>query len=173
MNPRQSQNPATYLQIVPAVLRPQEVIKPATQRAREALHDQRETARRALLQQQRLFLAGQNLLNTLASNSEAHNCDVQVQIRKLEHEAGAQCSPRQREQSSRFSQETNQALVNLQEVLVTEVKSEMWRRDEQVYDLRTGPSLQALHSEDVVQQRSRGNALDDISNRNTAISRDV
>ena len=36
--------------------------------------------------------------------------------------------------------------------LVTEVTSEVWRRNEQVHVLRTEVSLQAVHSEDVTQQ---------------------
>ena len=39
-------------------------------------------------------------------------------------------------------------------ILVAEVASEVWRRDEQG-GLRTGLSLQALHAEDVTQQQNR------------------
>ena len=64
-------------------------------------------------------------------------------------------SQRQRDLLSRLSQEANKALVNQQENLVTEVTSDVWRRDEQVYDLRTELSLQALHQEDVTQQQNQ------------------
>ena len=39
------------------------------------------------------------------------------------------------------------------EILVTELTTEVWRRDEQTHDLRTELSLHALHSEDVTQQQ--------------------
>ena len=88
--------------------------------------------------------------NTLwQENNEAHNYNVQMQVRRLEQEADARFSQRLRDLLSRFSQEANQALENQREILVTEVTSEVWRRDEQVYDLRTELSLQALHQEDV------------------------
>ena len=38
---------------------------------------------------------------------------------------------------------------------VTEVTTDVWRRDEQVHDLRTELSLHALHSEDVTQQQNQ------------------
>ena len=90
----QLQYPVAYAQCVPAVLGPHEVVQLVTQRAREALNDQRETARRALLHQQREFFAAahphevaarQNLVNTLTRNNEAHNYNVQVQVRQLEN----------------------------------------------------------------------------------------
>ena len=65
--------------------------------------------------------ATQNLVNTVARNNEAHSYNVQMQVRQLEHEAGARFLQRPRELSSRFSQEANQ-----REVLVTEVTSEVW-----------------------------------------------
>ena len=52
----------------------------------------------------------------------------------------------------RFSQEANPALDIQRADLVVEVTSQVWRRDEQVHDLRTELGLQALHSEDVTQQ---------------------
>ena len=55
------------------------------------------------------------------------------------------CHKDRRDLFSRFSQEANQALEYLRENLVTEVTSEVWRRDQQVYDLRPELSLQALH----------------------------
>ena len=54
------------------------------------------------------------------------------------------------ELSSRFSHEAIQALENHREQFVTEM-----RRDEQVHDLRTELSLQALHSEDATQQQTQ------------------
>ena len=95
------------------------------------------------------------LLPRINGHKEAHTYNVQMQVRQLEHEAYARFSQRQREQLSRFSQEANQTVVNQRELLVTEVTSGVRRRDEQVYDLRTELSFQALHSEDVTQQQSQ------------------
>ena len=94
-------------------------------------------------------LQGNTLSILWQENNEAHNYNVQMQVRRLEQEADARFSQRLRDLLSRFSQEANQALENQREILVTEVTSEVWRRDEQVYDLRTELSLQALHQEDV------------------------
>ena len=104
-----------------------------------------------------------------------HNYNVQMRVRQLEHEAYARFSQRQMELLSRFSQGANQALERQREILVTEVTSEVWRRDEQVHDLRTDLNLHALHSEDVTQQQSLQYAgpLDRIGSGNTTISRDV
>ena len=77
-----------------------------------------------------------------------------IQVRQLEHEADARFSLRQRELLSRFSQEVNQALENQRDIMVTKVTTEVWRRHEQVHDLRAELRLQALHSEDVMQQQS-------------------
>ena len=44
---------------------------------------------------------------------------------------------------------------NQQEVLFTEVTTEVWRRDDQVHVFGTELSLHALHSEDVTQQHSQ------------------
>ena len=82
---------------------------------------------------------------------------------------------KQRELSSRFSQE---ALEDQRDNLQTEVTSEVWRRYEQVHDLRRKLSLQALHAEDVTQQQSQEYAgsqvaCDRIGSGNTAISRNV
>ena len=52
----------------------------------------------------------------------------------------------------------SQALDNQRENLVTDVTSEVRRRDEQVYDLRTELSLQALHQGDLTQHPSQENA---------------
>ena len=79
----------------------------------------RETARRALHRQQGERLAAtdqyeaaarKNFVKTLARNTEAHNDNVQVQVRQLEHEADARFSQRQMELLSRFSLEGTQAL---------------------------------------------------------------
>ena len=78
-----------------------------------------------------------------------------MQVRQLEHEADARFSTRQRELLSRWSQEANQAPEDQREILVTEESTEVWRRDEQVHDLRSELSLHALHSEDVTQQQSQ------------------
>ena len=94
----QLQSPVAYRQSVLAVLGPQEAVQLVTQREREALNDQRETARRALLLQQGEFLAAthqhevaarENLVNAVTRNNEAHNYNVQMQVRQLEHEADA------------------------------------------------------------------------------------
>ena len=76
-----------------------------------------------------------------------------MQAGQVEHEGDAKFSQRQRELLSRFSQEAAQTPENMLEILVTEVTSEVWRRDEQVHDLRTDLSLHALHSQDVTQKR--------------------
>ena len=90
-NPWQLQSPSTYPQGSPAALGLQETIQLVTQRAREALSDQREAARRALLRQEGVFLAvtphygagaRQHLVSALARNSEAHNYNVQMQVRQ-------------------------------------------------------------------------------------------
>ena len=82
-----------------------EAVQLVTQRARVVLHDSLETARRALLHQQGQFLAATpqyeaaarpNLVITLASNSDVHNCNVQIQVRQLEQEADALLSQRQK-----------------------------------------------------------------------------
>ena len=83
-----------------------------------------------------------------------------------------------RELSSRFSEEANQVLEDQRDNLLTEVTSEVWRRYEQVHDLRRKLSLQALHAEDVTQQQSQEYAgsqvaFDRIGSGNTAISRNV
>ena len=109
------------------------------------MYDQHETARSALLHQQAVM---QNLVNTVARNNEAHNDNVQMQVQQLEHEADARFSQRQRHFLPRFSQEANQALEDQREILVTEVTTEVWMRDEQVHELRTELSLHALNSED-------------------------
>ena len=56
---------------------------------------------------------------------------------------------------SRFSQEANQALEDLLEILVAEVTSEEWRRNEHAHDLRPELNLHALNSEDATQQQSQ------------------
>ena len=113
------QYPVTYSQKVTSVLEPQERDLLVTQRARAALDDQRETAHRALLHQQGEFLgathqyeaaARQKFVTILARLSEAHDYNVQMQVRQLEHEAHARISQKQRELLSRFSQEANEAL---------------------------------------------------------------
>ena len=156
LHPWQSQN----FQCVLAALGSQKADQLCT--PREASHHQRETARRAPRPQQGEFLAAthqyeaaarHNLVNTLARVHEVHNYKVQMQVRQLEQEADARLS--QRGRVSRFSQEANQAVGNQPENLVTEVTSEVWRRDEQVYDLHTELSLQAPHQEDVTQHQSQ------------------
>ena len=57
-----------------------------------------------------------------------------------------------------FPQEAKQALEDNRAKLVTEVTSEVWRRDEQLNDLRTEVSLQAPHAEDVSQQQKKEHA---------------
>ena len=89
----------------------------------------------------------------LRRNNESHTYKVQMQVRQLEHKADARFSQRQQELLSRFSDGANQGFKDQREILVTEVSSEVWRRDEQVHDLRTELSLRALHSEDVTQQQ--------------------
>ena len=76
-------------------------------------------------------------------------------FRQLEREAGARFHQKPRELLPRFSQEANQALDNHRENVVTEVTSEVRRRDEQVFDLRTELSLQAPHQGDLTQHQSQ------------------
>ena len=90
--------------------------------------------------------ARQNLVRALARNSEVYNKNAQ--IRQLEQEADTRFSQRQRELLSRFPYEANQALED-------EVTSEIWRRDDRLYDLRTELILLALHAEHVSQQPSQ------------------
>ena len=71
-----------------------------------------------------------------------------MQVRHVEHGADARLSHRQKEMLSRFSQEAQQALEGQQDILVTEVTSEVWRRDEQVYGIRAELNLQAPRAED-------------------------
>ena len=59
---------------------------------------------------------------------------------------------------SRFSQEAEQALDDQRAVLVTEVTSEVRRRDEQEDDFRTVLSLHVQHAEDVSPQPNQGYA---------------
>ena len=82
----------------------------------------------ALLHQQGEFLvathqneeaARQNLVNTLARNSEVHTYILQMQVRQLEQEADARCSQRQKKRRP------NKAVENQRENLVTEVTSEV------------------------------------------------
>ena len=60
-----------------------------------------------------------------------------------------------RELLSQLTQDANQALEDQREILVTEVTSEVRRRDDQVHYLRRELSLHALHSADVTQQQSQ------------------
>ena len=99
-------------------------------------------------------VAMQNLVSASATNSEAHNYNVQMRVRQLDQEADARYSHRHRELLSRVSQEANQALEDLRKNLVTEVPSEVWRRNEQLYNLRTELSHQAPRSEDASQKQS-------------------
>ena len=55
-----------------------------------------------------------------------------MQVRQLEQEAHVRFSQRQRELSSRFSQEAKQAVEGERVILATEVTSKVWRRDEQL-----------------------------------------
>ena len=97
-------------------------------------------------------------IHTLARNSETHSYNVQMQVRQLEHEGDARFAQRQKELLSRFSQEANQALGDLRDTLVKNVRSEVWRRDEQVHGTPTELGLHALHSEDVTQQQNHDDA---------------
>ena len=160
LNPWQVQYPVTYPQGVPAVLVPQEAVPLVTQRAREALNDQRETARRAHQQGEPIdathqyeAAARQTLVNSLARNNEAHNCNVQVQVRHLEHEADARLSQRPREFLSLLSQAANQALAR-KSGNGSFIRS-MEARRASVFDLHTALSLEAQHAEDVKQQKKR------------------
>ena len=171
VSPWQILYPVTYPQRVPAVLGPQ-AVQLVTQRAGEALNN-KEKFLLPLIQCE--AASRQNLVNTLARRNEARNYNVQTQ---LEHEADARFSQRQRELLSRLCQKAYHALENHREHLVTEVTSSARRRDEQVYELRTELSLQALHSEDVTQQQSQEGAglhqhLDRVGSGNTAMSSDV
>ena len=89
----------------------------------------------------------------LPLKNEVHNINMQMQARQIEHDAGARFSQGQRELLSRFSQDADQALEDQRDILATEVTSEVWRLDEQVYDWRTELSLQALQSEDITQRQ--------------------
>ena len=167
VHPRQLQYSVAYPQSGPAVLEVQDAVQMATQRAREVLNDQVETARRALHHQQGQLLAttrqyeaaakqniGQTRVSALARNHEAHNYNVQMQVRQLEHEPDARFL-RHRELSSKFSQEENQALENQLQILVTDATSEVRSQDEQLYDLLTEPSFQAPHPKVVTQQQNQ------------------
>ena len=58
---------------------------------------------------------------------------------------------------SRFSQEAIEALEDQREILVTEVASEVWRRDEQLYDLRAELKTLQQNQEDAgVRQHMTG-----------------
>ena len=120
---------------------------------KSCLHDSLETARRALLHQQGQFLAAThiyeaaarpNLVITLASNSEVHNCNVQIQVRQLEQEADANVHKDRRDMFFDYLRQIKPLKI-CEKNLVTEVTSEVWRRDQQVYELRTELSLQARH----------------------------
>ena len=139
-HPWQLQYPATYLQIVHAVLGTQDAVQLVTQGARESLNDQRETARLVLHHQQIYFLAAthqnivlarQNFSIILARNSEAHKKGAGASS-TTRTGTDARFSQRPREMSFGFSQEADQALEHQRENVVSEVTSEVWRRDEQV-----------------------------------------
>ena len=61
--------------------------------------------------------------------TKAHNENVQVHVRQLEHGADARFSQRQKNFSRDFLKEADQALEDQREKLVTEATSEVWRRD--------------------------------------------
>ena len=46
-------------------------------------------------------------------------------------------------------------LLKTSEKMVTEVTSEVWRRNEQVHDFRTELSLRAPHSEEISQHQNQ------------------
>ena len=170
VNPWQMLYPVTDPQSVPAVLGPQ-AVQLVTQRAGEPLNI-KEKFLLPLIQCE--AAARQNLVNTLARRNltQLQRADA---TRTRSRRA---IFPRQRELLSRLCQKAYQPLENQREHLVTEVTSSVWRRDEQVYELRTEPSLQALHSEDVTQQQSQEDAglhqhFNRLGSGNTAISRDV
>lgn len=104
-----------------------EGVQLVTQRA---LHDPHQQGEFLSAIHQYEAAARQNIANTLASNSEAHNYNALMQIRQLEQETDA-----------RFSQRQKTVIENL-----SEVTSEARRRDEQVHGLRTEVSLHALPS---------------------------
>ena len=82
----------------------------------------------------------------------------------------------QTELVSRFSQKANQALEEQLEILVTEVKSAVWRRHEQENDLRTEHSLSSTTLGRLVattKSRTRWStsALDSFGSGNTPLLR--
>ena len=86
-----------------------------TQREREAQYDQRDTARRALPTHEYEALATQHLVHTLARKCEAHNYNVQVRVRQLDHEADVRFSQGQRENCHRDSLRKQVELLKISE----------------------------------------------------------
>ena len=158
VNPWQLQYPSAYPQCVRAVLGPQETVQLVTQRAREALNDQRETARRALLHQLPLLTTKRlrgNILPVLWQETMSRTvimCRCKFGSSNMEQMRGFL---NDRELSSRFSQDADQVLEDQRQIWATKVTSRVWRRGEQVHDLRTELSLQALHAEDATQQQNQ------------------
>ena len=99
--------------------------------------------------------ARQNLVNTLTRNNEAHNYNVQVQVRQLENKKHTRLF-KDKGNYYRDSLRKQIKLLKISENFgVTEVTSEVWRRAEQAHDSRTELGLQALRSRDIAQQQSQ------------------
>ena len=163
--PRQLQCPSTYPQGSPAVLGPQESLQLVTQR-----HEKLWNISAKRLNMPCSIKKKKNFQLSLISMKRLHGKIMSVRWQEIVTRPIIMCKckfdssnkihtrdfPRkQRELSSRFSQEANQALEDQRDNLLTEVTSEVWRRYEQVHDLRRKLSLQALHAEDVTQQQSQ------------------
>ena len=81
-----------------------------------------------------------------------------MHVRQLEQETDARVSQKRRKLLSEFSQEANQTPEDQRENLSTGVTSEIWRRDEQVYDLGAEVSFRTPHAEDVSQHQNQEHA---------------
>ena len=153
VNPWQLQYPSTYSQGSPAAHGPQETVQLVAQRARETLNVQRETARRALLHQQRGFLTGTRQYETVASKIKTVFWQ-EIMKRTIRTRSRSTMCSKKEGMLSRFSQDANQVPQDERTFLVTEVTSEVWRQDEQLYDLHQELGLQALHADDVSQHQT-------------------
>ena len=71
----------------------------------------------------------------------------------MEQEAKTHFTKHEVDLLSRFSQEANQTLKHQQEILMT---AEVFRRDEQLFDLRPELSLHAPHAEETARDVETG-----------------
>ena len=101
-------------------------------------------------------VARQNHCQCFGKKNEVHNYNVQIQVRPLEQEAVARLCLKDRGKLScpDFPRKQTKLLRIREKFLVTEVTSEVWRQDEQLYDLHQELGLQALHADDVSQHQT-------------------